>query len=32
MGHNPTGGVLPLERRKEIYALCSKYDVIIIGT
>lgn len=30
MGHNPTGGVLPLERRKQIYALCSKYDVIII--
>ncbi|KAI0122890.1 aromatic amino acid aminotransferase [Xylariales sp. AK1849] len=30
MGHNPTSGVLSLERRREIYALCSKYDVIII--
>ena len=30
MGHNPTGGVLPLERRRQLYALCSKYDVIII--
>ncbi|RYP29175.1 hypothetical protein DL767_006868 [Monosporascus sp. MG133] len=30
MGHNPTGGVLPLERRKEIYAICTKYDVIIV--
>jgi DNA-binding transcriptional MocR family regulator len=30
MGHNPTGGVLLLERRRELYAICSKYDVIII--
>ena len=30
MGQNPTSGVLSLQRRKEIYALCSKYDVIII--
>ncbi|KAL7625394.1 hypothetical protein AAE478_004613 [Parahypoxylon ruwenzoriense] len=30
MGHNPTSGVLSLERRKEIYSICSKYDVIII--
>lgn len=30
MGHNPTGGVLPLERRKEIYSICSEYDVIIV--
>ncbi|KAK9769074.1 putative Aromatic amino acid aminotransferase [Seiridium cardinale] len=30
MGHNPTSGVLSLERRKELYAVCSKYDVIII--
>lgn len=30
MGHNPTSGVLSLERRKEIYAVCSKYDVVII--
>ncbi|CAG7923095.1 unnamed protein product [Penicillium olsonii] len=29
-GQNPTGGTLSLERRKEIYALCQKYDVIII--
>lgn len=30
MGHNPTGGVLSLQRRKEIYALCCKYDIIIV--
>ncbi|KAI5924290.1 pyridoxal phosphate-dependent transferase [Camillea tinctor] len=30
IGHNPTSGVLSLQRRKEIYALCSKYDVIIV--
>lgn len=30
MGQNPTSGVLSLARRREIYALCSKYDVIII--
>ncbi|KAH9901988.1 aromatic amino acid aminotransferase [Xylariomycetidae sp. FL2044] len=30
MGHNPCGSVLTLERRKEIYALCSKFDVIIV--
>jgi DNA-binding transcriptional MocR family regulator len=30
MGHNPTGVVLSVQRRKELYALCSKYDVIII--
>ncbi|KAI5862770.1 aromatic amino acid aminotransferase [Durotheca rogersii] len=30
MGHNPTGGVLSLERRREIYAICSKYDVVIV--
>ena len=30
MGQNPTSALLPLQRRKEIYALCSKYDVIII--
>lgn len=30
MGHNPTSGVLSLERRRHIYALCSKYDIIII--
>lgn len=30
IGQNPTGGTLSVERRKEIYALCQKYDVIII--
>ncbi|KAI1647217.1 PLP-dependent transferase [Daldinia loculata] len=30
MGHNPTSGVLSLERRRELYSICSKYDVIII--
>ncbi|SPN97246.1 related to aromatic amino acid aminotransferase I [Cephalotrichum gorgonifer] len=30
MGHNPTGGVLPMERRKEIYAICHEFDVIIV--
>lgn len=30
MGQNPTSGVLSLPRRREIYALCSKYDIIIV--
>ena len=30
MGHNPTGGVLPTKRRQELYALCQKFDIIII--
>lgn len=30
MGHNPTSGVLSLKRRKELYKVCSKYDVIIV--
>ncbi|OJJ48962.1 hypothetical protein ASPZODRAFT_59839 [Penicilliopsis zonata CBS 506.65] len=30
MGQNPTGGTLSLERRRAIYALCQKYDVLII--
>ncbi|KAI4180456.1 MAG: hypothetical protein L6R41_007233 [Letrouitia leprolyta] len=30
VGQNPTSGILSLERRKEIYALCSKFDIIII--
>lgn len=29
MGHNPTGIVLSLERRKQLYDICSQYDVII---
>ncbi|KAL8641321.1 MAG: hypothetical protein Q9228_001855 [Teloschistes exilis] len=30
VGQNPTSGVLSVERRKEIYALCSRYDIVII--
>ncbi len=30
LGHNPTGIVLSVERKKEIYAVCSKYDVVIV--
>ncbi|KAL9614452.1 MAG: hypothetical protein Q9167_001055 [Letrouitia subvulpina] len=30
IGQNPTSGILSVERRKEIYALCCKYDVVII--
>ncbi|EHA55358.1 aromatic amino acid aminotransferase [Pyricularia oryzae 70-15] len=30
MGHNPTGIVLDVERRKALYAICSKYDVLIV--
>lgn len=30
MGQNPTSGMLSVQRRKDIYALCSKYDVMII--
>lgn len=30
MGHNPTSGVLSVKRRKEIYELCCKYDIIIV--
>ncbi|SMR59943.1 unnamed protein product [Zymoseptoria tritici ST99CH_1A5] len=30
MGQNPTSGVLSLQRRRELYALCSKYDILII--
>ncbi|KAJ6155496.1 hypothetical protein N7470_006062 [Penicillium chermesinum] len=30
IGQNPTGGVLSIERKKQIYALCQKYDIIII--
>lgn len=29
MGHNPTGILLSLERRKALYAVCSKFDVVI---
>ncbi|OJD33470.1 aromatic amino acid aminotransferase [Diplodia corticola] len=30
IGQNPTSGVLSLQRRKEIYELCVKYDIIIV--
>jgi len=30
VGQNPTSGTLSLQRRKQIYALCCKYDVIIV--
>lgn len=30
IGQNPTGGILSVERRKEIYALCQQYDIVII--
>ena len=30
IGQNPTSGTLSVQRRKEIYALCCKYDIIIV--
>ncbi|KAK5111433.1 hypothetical protein LTR62_004885 [Meristemomyces frigidus] len=30
MGQNPTSGVLSLQRRREIYNLCSEYDILIV--
>ncbi|KAG9792199.1 aromatic amino acid aminotransferas-like protein, partial [Aureobasidium melanogenum] len=30
MGQNPTSGLLSVKRRKELYSLCQKYDIIII--
>lgn len=30
MGQNPTSGLLSLTRRKQIYAICQKYDILII--
>ncbi|KAI9822668.1 MAG: hypothetical protein M1827_000387 [Pycnora praestabilis] len=30
IGQNPTSGVLSVQRRKDIYKLCQKYDIIII--
>lgn len=29
-GQNPTGAVMPLERKKEIYQICCDHDVIIL--
>jgi aromatic amino acid aminotransferase I len=30
MGQNPTGGVLSLDRRKEIYAIAQEFDLVIV--
>lgn len=30
VGQNPTGGLLSLERRRQVYSLCQKYDIIIV--
>ncbi|KAF2733397.1 PLP-dependent transferase [Polyplosphaeria fusca] len=30
VGQNPTSGTLSVTRRKAIYALCAKYDIIIV--
>ncbi|EEH05320.1 aromatic amino acid aminotransferase [Histoplasma capsulatum G186AR] len=30
IGQNPTGTVLPLPRRRDLYSLCQKYDIIIV--
>lgn len=30
IGQNPTGGTLSVQRRKEIYAVCVMFDVIIM--
>ncbi|EIE19767.1 PLP-dependent transferase [Coccomyxa subellipsoidea C-169] len=30
VGQNPTGVVTPFERRKEIYALCREYDIVLL--
>ncbi|OBT85885.1 hypothetical protein VE02_04471 [Pseudogymnoascus sp. 03VT05] len=30
IGQNPTSGILSVERRKEIYSICTKYDIVII--
>lgn len=30
MGQNPTSGLLSIQRRKEIYAVCQTYDIIIV--
>ena len=30
MGQNPTSGLLSVKRRKEIYEICQKFDVLII--
>lgn len=30
MGHNPTGGVQSLQRKRDIYSVCRAFDIIII--
>jgi DNA-binding transcriptional MocR family regulator len=30
MGQNPTSGVLSVKRRQQIYAICQKYDILIV--
>jgi DNA-binding transcriptional MocR family regulator len=30
IGHNPTGIIIGMDRRREIYAICHFYDIIII--
>jgi DNA-binding transcriptional MocR family regulator len=30
MGDNPTSGIVGVKRRKEIYALASEYDIVIV--
>lgn len=30
IGQNPTGAVIPLERKKEIYRICQQYDIMIL--
>lgn len=30
MGQNPTSGLLSVKRRKEIYEICQKFDVLIV--
>ncbi|KAL4790292.1 aromatic amino acid aminotransferase [Aspergillus venezuelensis] len=30
IGQNPTGGTLSVERREQLYAICQKYDIVII--
>ncbi|KAJ5280354.1 hypothetical protein N7478_005726 [Penicillium angulare] len=30
VGQNPSGAVLPIERKKEIYAICQRYDVVVV--
>lgn len=29
-GSNPTGTTIPVERRKEIYKICCKYNILIL--